>query len=215
MAVARPKSRASTDSTDARSLRTRESIEKAALEAFSDSGFDAASTRNIADRAGVKQQLITYHYGSKLELWKTVTDRLFTACHERLVKRAEGLDGVDGAIRIRLLIREFLLFSSENPALARFMMHEGARSSPRLTWIFERHTRRFFELAREGFSTAQAEGLAPPADPVHLIYILLGATSIFSQAAEFSLLTGRAPDESEATENYIELVLRLLLPGVD
>ncbi len=198
---------------DSRSLRTRESIEKAALEAFSEAGFDAASTRHIAHQAGVKQQLITYHYGSKLELWKAVADRLFTACHDRLAKRAGDLDGLDGAIRIRQLIREFLLFAAENPALARFMMHEGVRSSPRLRWLFERHTKRLFELARSGFTAAQAEGLAPAADPVHLIYILLGATSIFSQAAEFSLVTGRDPRESEATERYIELVLRLILPG--
>ena len=198
---------------DARSVRTRESIEKAALDAFAESGYDAASTRSIADRAGVKQQLITYHYGSKLELWKAVTDRLFTACHERLSKRAEGLDGVDGPVRIRLLIREFLVFTSECPALARFMMHEGARPGPRLTWLYERHTKRLFDLARTGFTTAQEEGIAPPADPSHLIYILLGATSIFSQAAEFSLMTGRDPREAPAVEAYIDLVLRILLPG--
>jgi len=198
---------------ETRSSRTRGSIERAALEAFSQSGFDAAGTRDIADRAGVKQQSITYHYGSKLELWQAVADGIFTALRRRIAKRTEGLEGVDSAIRIRLLFREFLLFSAEQPEFARFMMHEGACPGPRLTWLYEHHTKDLFESTCEGFATAQSQGLAPAADPEHLTYILMGATSMFSQSAEFSLMTGRDPRESATVESYVDLVLRLMLPG--
>lgn len=198
---------------DSRSARTRDSIEAAALQAFSESGFEAASTRDIAARAGVKQQLITYHYGSKLELWKATADRLFSACRERIVKRAEGLEGVDSATQIRLLVREFLLFSAEHPELARFMIHEGASPGPRLTWLYENHTKRLFEAARDGFATAQSRGLTPAGDPELLTYLFVGAAGMFSQTAEFPLVTGRDPRAPAVVESYIDLVLGLLFPG--
>jgi AcrR family transcriptional regulator len=198
---------------DSRSARTRNSIEAAALQAFSESGFEAASTRDIAARAGVKQQLITYHYGSKLELWKATADGLFSACRERIVKRAEGLEGVDSATQIRLLVREFLLFSAEHPELARFMIHEGASPGPRLTWLYENHTKRLFEAARDGFATAQSRGLTPAGDPELLTYLFVGAAGMFSQTAEFPLVTGRDPRAPAVVESYIDLVLGLLFPG--
>ncbi len=197
-----------------RSQKTRREIEAAALQAFSEAGYDATGTRLIADRAGVKQQLIHYHYGSKLKLWKAVADGLFDACRERITRRSEGLKGVDDTTRIQLLVREFLLFSAERPELGRFMMHEGGCPGPRLTWLHERHTRDFFEMTREGSEAVQAKGIAPEGDPVHFVYLLLGATSMFSQAAEVSLRTGQDPRDPEAVQRYVDLVVRLLLPGI-
>lgn len=70
---------------------TRERIEAAALAAFSDVGFDAASTRLIANRAGVNPQLITYHFGTKLGRWKAVADQTFTHLVTHLGERMRGL----------------------------------------------------------------------------------------------------------------------------
>ncbi|MCY4427935.1 MAG: CerR family C-terminal domain-containing protein [Halieaceae bacterium] len=57
--------------TDAvsRGDHTRETLIISAIEVFSHSGFDAASTRAIAVAAGVNQGLISYHFGSKQRLY--------------------------------------------------------------------------------------------------------------------------------------------------
>ncbi|MCP5059044.1 MAG: hypothetical protein GY937_20255 [bacterium] len=78
---------------------------------------------------------------------------------------------MDSATRVRLLVREFLLFSAELPQLA------------------------------------------PESDPAQLTYVLVGATAIFSQAAEFSLVTGQDSRDPAAVESHVDLVVRLLLPG--
>ena len=48
-----------------------------ALNLFAKKGFDGASTREIADAAGVTHALIKYHFGSKEELWKEAVNQLF------------------------------------------------------------------------------------------------------------------------------------------
>ena len=56
---------------------TRERILAAALDLFSERSFEGASTRLIAERAGVPQPLLTYHFGNKKELWRAAVGRLF------------------------------------------------------------------------------------------------------------------------------------------
>ena len=51
----------------ARTVVTKDRIERAALSAFSQVGYDAASTRAIAKQAGVKQQLINEAYQLQME----------------------------------------------------------------------------------------------------------------------------------------------------
>ena len=193
--------------------QTRERIEDAALQEFAEVGFGAASTRGIAARAGVTQQLITYHFETKLALWKAVADRLFAQLGEALAARQRGLEGVDELTRARLLIKEYFRFSAAHPEVNRFMMHEGARRGPRLAWLVKRHLHPLFGGLRRRIADAQAQGLAPPGDPIHIAYILVGATMLFSQAAEFELLTGRDARAPEVVEAHADLVLRLMETG--
>ena len=71
---------------------TRERIVEAAAEAFAEKGFRGASTRDIAQRAGTNQGLITYHFRSKDELWRAAADRIFGLLHESLVEQVAALE---------------------------------------------------------------------------------------------------------------------------
>ncbi len=51
---------------------TRENLVKTAMKIFARDGFDAASTRTIADEAGVNQALISYHFRNKRGLYMAV-----------------------------------------------------------------------------------------------------------------------------------------------
>ena len=63
-------------SMSSRGDQTRESLIDAAVEVFGRDGFRAASTRSIADLAGVNQALIGYHFGGKPGLYLAVFDRI-------------------------------------------------------------------------------------------------------------------------------------------
>ena len=52
----------------AKESKTRTRILAAALEVFASRGFEAASLREITDKAGVNVAAIHYHFGSREEL---------------------------------------------------------------------------------------------------------------------------------------------------
>ena len=199
------------EATQERSIRTREQIEQAALKAFAELGYDGASTRLIADSAGVKQQLISYHYGSKLELWKIVADRLFNEYREHLINRLNGLEGVDDLTIARLLIRDYLEYCAEHPELARFMIHEGGSLTPRLTWLFERHTGSLMQQMQDRILRARQLTGAPKANGTQLMYILIGSSAMYSQHAEYELISGEQPNSKKNISSHSDLVCSLLL----
>ena len=56
------------------SQRTRRSLTTAAIELFSKIGYDAATTRGIAKKAGVNESLIQRYFANKLGLFTCVVD---------------------------------------------------------------------------------------------------------------------------------------------
>ena len=57
--------------------RRRAKILKAAIKAFAEKGFDAASTRVIATNADIEQGHLTYHFRNKELLWRAAADQIF------------------------------------------------------------------------------------------------------------------------------------------
>lgn len=83
--------------TDAKVLsrgdQTREALIRAALGVFGRSGFDAASTRAIAEAAGVNQALIGYHFGGKQGLYLGVFDHIIGQMRQHMAPVAVQVEG--------------------------------------------------------------------------------------------------------------------------
>jgi AcrR family transcriptional regulator len=77
--------------------RTRGDILEAARRLFASLGYDGATTRRIADEAGVDSALIAYHFGTK--------EQLFVAVHELPINPSDLallIDGPDDEIGERV-----------------------------------------------------------------------------------------------------------------
>jgi AcrR family transcriptional regulator len=197
-----------------RSLDTRERLVEAALHVFAQHGFEGATTREIARRAGVALAALPYHFETKQALWRAAADRIFGQLGETFAKRLEGLEGVETPTRLRLLLRDFVRFQARHPELHRFMIQEGIGKSPRLAWLVETHIRPIYDFVRTLLEAAQGEGLTPPGRPEHLHYMLIGAaSSAYALAAEFELLTGRDPSDEKLVAEHVAALERLFLPG--
>ena len=162
---------------------------------FSSVGFDAASTRAIAARAGVRQGQLTYHFDTKVVLWRATVDHLFERFDAEFAA-AIGLTGVTGdddpVAEFESAVRALVRVVSRLPELNRVMVHEATAGSDRLTWLVDRHVRARFEQVSVLWRRVQAAGGTHlEADPVVLYYCLLGAASLlYVNAPEAELLVG-------------------------
>ena len=71
----------------------REEILDAAMEEFAERGFNAASTEDIARRAGISQPYVFRLFGTKKELFRAVVARCFRETLEMFQRAAEGKRG--------------------------------------------------------------------------------------------------------------------------
>jgi AcrR family transcriptional regulator len=207
MATTDPATRVTRPSADA----TRRRILTAALELFADHSFDGASTRDIAERAGVSQPSVAYHFRSKDELWRAAVSALFAELTERMAERVHGLRGVDEATRAELLVRDFIAFSAEHPQLHRIITQESKVDGDRMDWLVDQHVRPLYELTTGMFERLVEQGVLPDVPAPFLYYVLTGAgPTIFVLAPECRRLAGFDPLAPDAVEAHADLVVDLL-----
>ena len=192
---------------------TRERILHAALEAFSERGFDGATTREIASRAGVNLGLIKYYFDSKLMLWRAAVDEAFATLARALRGGFEEGAVLDQREHTSTLIRRYVRFVAAHPEFVRLMHDEGKRSGPRMRWLVDRHVKPMYEGISGLFGDAQRRGMLPAGiDPLHWHYILAGSVGlIFHQAEECKRLTGLDPTDEAVVEAHADAVVYLLL----
>ena len=197
-----------------RSVETRERILDGALGAFAEKGFDGATTRDIARRAGVPLGLLQYYFGGKLKLWQAAVDRAFAEIHVGVDPGTPPDDADDSRIeRVRAGIRAHVRFVGRNPAFARLMHDEGKRRGPRMRWIVDRHVKPMFAQLIPMIRFLQRSGRLPDAiDPLHFAYGLIGAIdTVFHQAEECRRVTGADPSDPAFIESHAQAVEWMLL----
>lgn len=198
-----------------RGLETRDRLVAAAIQEFAAHGYGGASTRAIARRAEVAQSAIPFHFSTKEALWKAAAEDLLGRLRSCLESRSQGLDGVDSATRVRLILLDYVRFAAQHPALHRFMVQESTAPSDRLTWLVETHVRPLFRQATKALEALEDEGIPLPARGEELVYMLIGAaTTSFTLAPEFRLITNRDPLDAAAVEAHAESVVRTFFPAL-
>lgn len=195
-----------------RAQETHENLLAAAVDLFSERGYDGASTRDIEAAAGVNRGLIAYHFGSKEELWKEAVDGVFLESRKDYEGFSEVAEGLSPRARLEFVIRAFVRFCARHPELHRIMVHEGKTRSWRIEWLVERHVRPYFELTKSAYEAARAAGLAPALPHEHVHYVLVGAAALaFAVGTEFELVTGKRSDTRQAVEAHADTMIALVL----
>ncbi len=101
---------------------TAEALIRAGRRLFTGRGYDGASVRAITSEAGANLGAITYHFGSKRNLYGEVAARAMAPLAERIVAATAGpgapLDRVEAVVRAY-----FDLFANE-PEVARLILQD-------------------------------------------------------------------------------------------
>lgn len=195
-----------------RAIETKDAILDAALREFADKGYDGASTREISVKAEVNHRLIGHHFGNKELLWQATAKHVFGEYSRRLRERYAHLNGVDEPVLLRLMLREFILFSAKVPQLHGFMVQANKGDSARLKWLITNYIAPGIALELMLLKRAQDVGLLRSGDVTHLRYLFIGAaTSIFTLAGEFQYISNQDPFDDKVVENHVEMVLSMFL----
>jgi TetR/AcrR family transcriptional regulator len=207
MPAAAPDARRTRPSADP----TRARILAAALDLFADRSFEGATTREIAQRAGVSQPSLNYHFRTKDDLWRAAVDQLFTELGATMRARLDGLRGVDRVTTAKLMIRDFIAFSAAHPQLHRIITQESKGDGGRIDWLVDTHVRPLYELTTGMFARLAEDGAVPDIPAPFLYYILTGAgPTIFVLAPECRRLAGFDPLAPDAVETHADAVIDLL-----
>lgn len=185
----------------------RSRILAASLEVFASVGFEGASLRRIAERAGVMHQLVVYHFKNKDGLWReTIRDIL----GDEPVRRTHHSEDTP-AQALRRWWRAFARFTARHPQFHRILTLEAQADSPRFQWLLETYIRPDFIQSVALIEAAQAEGSARPGDPAELHYAVIGllSTSLVF-ALEYRALTGAEPYEESRLARMEALAFDLL-----
>jgi AcrR family transcriptional regulator len=147
---------------------TRTKLLDAAGQVFAESGFQAATVREICARAGVNIALVNYHFGDKLELYTEVLRHSVGASGQGIIKQAIGSTARPEQA-FRELIHAMLLRVSraERPGWHfRLMMHEFAQPTPAMASVIDETMRPVYNRFRE--LVGKMLHLAPDHDQVRL-----------------------------------------------
>ena len=189
---------------------TRASLIEAAVREFATHGFDGASTRAIATRAGVHQPQINYHFASKLELWRAAVDELFSELHEETTAAMAG----QRAQRDRLAagIRAFVRHAARRPELNRIMVRESGAPSERLEWLVDTYVRQRFELVSSLWEPLRRRGETIDIDALTAFYLMLGGgTLLYTNSPEARMIAGFNPEQPDRIEVHATALISMLM----
>ncbi len=180
----------------------RPKIERAALKLFIHEGVDAATTREIAEKAGVSEGALYRHYKGKDELALS----LFMETHNRLgVMMADALSGdgtldekVHAAVRAycELADADFLLFSFHLVSLHRYLPYDKRRDNDPVS-ITERIIGGLME-----------QGVIPRGDPALKAAMALGIVMQAGENKIYNRLPGPLSQHAAALARAVVAVLQ-------
>lgn len=190
------------------SAELRRRLIEAALVEFANHGFEGASTRAIAQRAGAHQPQINYHFASKDELWKAVLLQLLGELDDEI----QVEPGADARTAAEAVIRALVSLAARRPELNRIMIQEATSPSARLDWLVTTQVARRAAQLRTVWDELVVAGVAAPV-PTELVYhMVVGASALLHANAPEARLLGVEPTDPAVVEAHADAMVALFLP---
>jgi TetR/AcrR family transcriptional regulator len=191
-----------------RAIETRNLILNAALTEFAQRGFDAASIRRMAERTRLQHPLITYHFRTKLILWRAVAEHAFAEIRTAWDRQAPPDADLPPIDRVRHEYRTFLRFTLQYPDFHHFMLRESHPNNPRLAWLTKTILKPILEnRLLPQIRAAQQAGELPPGNPILIHYMLIGMTSVLcSLHDEIQTIAGIVTTDPKIEHEYWGLI---------
>ena len=194
----------------------RRRILDAAIDIFAHKGFEGATWRTIAARAGVTQGLIRFYFVDKEGLWKaayeSARERRMADTPPDVVVKNRRADPED----VKRWLRGYARHVARFPQEARMLVHDsrvqdGAATS-RLQWAADAFIREdqaaFVRAVRDLKAVGWFRGIAPE----EILYLMSGAAQYrFLVPGECLAVRGEDTRAAEVVEQHVEAVVALFM----
>lgn len=193
----------------------RERILLAAVNEFSQKGFEGASTSGIARKARVTQPLVHYHFETKDNLWRETVERSFSRVRAAIEPKDEGAEQSPREA-FSMLIKRFVRFNARHPEFGRMILMEGGTAGPRLDWMIEDYFRPLYKSMRETIESGQGEGWVKDDLPADFVtFLLIGSIGLPYQMPETAQqLFDIDVQKESAIDRHAEVIAELFLRGL-
>lgn len=175
--------------------KTRQRLIDAGIEIFGRHGYEAATTRMLAEGAGVNLAAIPYHFGGKEGLYHAVVSEVGEKIIEFLneeraiaiktVKKGQAsheelLSALDGLVRS---FARVLISSDLGRQAAPIIMREQAHPTAAFDQLYEKHLRSIHELIT--ILVARLQGSSPESEGAILCaHAIMGQVVVFRMMRE-------------------------------
>ena len=194
-------------------LTTKSKLLKAGISVFSDHGFAGGSIRQIAELAGANIAAVTYHYGSKKELWKAVFVHLQDKLIDAIFADQANWRDMTATERVKSSTRTYVRFCATHPELHRIIMFETIHGGEMLDWLNEQKLALFSKKSMDWVSLAQEEGVySQDVSAIHMHFITTHASnSVFLLAPHIKATFGIDVFEEEQIEKFTDAIISLFV----
>lgn len=185
--------------------RTKQSLLDAAVVEFSAHGFGGARVSDIAARAGVNKQLISYYFGGKQGLFAAITDRWR--------RDEQTLTGPDTPLPE--IARRYTLQNVGSPDLTRLVLRQGIDGTGATPENEQAQRARFQEVAADLRRRQEAGELAPDLDPAAVGLALFALAAAPVSLPHIADALGLPPDFGDHYATQVARIVSLLSGASD
>ena len=196
---------ATSTSSDGVEASARDRLLTAAVAAFSEHGFHATTTRDIASRARMSPAAVYVHHASKEELLYAISREGHAATLDSIRAAATEADPVR---RLQDVVRAFTTWHAEHHAIARIVQYELGALSPEHFAEVAAMRRQIEQVMRETLTHGTSVGAFEVPDVRGAALALL---SLGIDVARW-FRDGGGLSVGELGDLYADLAVRMVLP---
>lgn len=191
--------------------RNQELILQAAADEFVKHGYKGTSVQAIADRVNLPKANILYYFKSKTGLYKALLQDILTLWNEGFSESA--IDSSPQAV-LRNYIVGKMRYSRTHPQESKIFAQEIIQGAPVIRDEIQFPVVNWAAGKASVLNAWVEQGLIRPVDPLHLLFLIWGATQFYADFdTEIQLIKG-APMSEEEFEQAQQFLVDMILRGL-
>lgn len=190
----------------------QKTILRAAEQIFAEYGFRGATTKMIAELAGIPKANLHYYYPTKLDLYQKIVENIF----EIWLSAADAFDNNTNPVdALSRYIDEKMALARSHPYSSKVWANEVMHGAPIIQDYLETNLAQWTKAREANIQGWIDDGLLDPIEPKHLLYMIWATTQHYADFNhQIQTLNGGTVLSDQQWENASRDVKKIILAGV-